>query len=45
MNYKHSINYPLYDCDFKVIKISIKNIEKLRDDKLNKLLNQNKNDI
>ena len=37
--WKHTINYNLYDCRFNSYKISIKDVSKLRNDKINKILN------
>jgi len=41
MEWLHTIEYKLYDCKFNSIKIRIKNISKLRDDKINEILNGN----
>lgn len=41
MEWIHTIEYKLYDCKFNAIKIIIKNISKLRDDKINEILNGN----
>jgi hypothetical protein len=38
--WKHTINYNLYDCRFNSYKISIKDVSKLRNDKINKILNE-----
>lgn len=37
----HQINYKFYNCKFKALKIVIKNISKLRNDKINQILNGN----
>lgn len=34
----HTIKYPFYECDFNSYKISIKDISKIRDEKINKIL-------
>jgi hypothetical protein len=39
--FKHSIKYPLYDCDYTCYKLVIRNLNKIREDKLNKILNEN----
>jgi hypothetical protein len=39
LEWKHTINYSLYDCRFNSYKISIKDVSKLRNDKINKILN------
>jgi len=39
--WEHKINYKLYDCKFNSYKISIRNLTRLRDDKINKILNDN----
>lgn len=38
-NYKHVITYNLYQCDYDVYKISIKDLSTLREERINKLLN------
>lgn len=38
---KHSINYPLYDCDYICYKLVIKDINKIRDEKLSSILDGN----
>jgi hypothetical protein len=38
--YKHVITYPFYNCDFICYKLVIKDIDKKRDDKINKILNE-----
>ena len=35
----HIIDYKLYDCKFKSLKIIIRNISKIREDKINEILN------
>lgn len=40
-SYKHTIYFDLYDCDYKSYKLSLKDISKLRDDKINIILNGN----
>jgi hypothetical protein len=39
LEWKHTINYNLYDCRFNSYKLSIKDVSKLRNDKINKILN------
>lgn len=39
--WKHTIFYKLYDCKFNSYKISVRNLSRLRDDKINKILNGN----
>lgn len=39
--WEHKINYNLYDCKFNSYKISVRNLSRLRDDKINKILNDN----
>lgn len=39
--WKHEMIYNLYDCNFNSYKISIRNISRLRNDKINKILNDN----
>lgn len=39
--YEHKINYSIYECDFNSQIIHIKNINKIRDEKLTHLLNDN----
>lgn len=34
----HTMNYNLYNCDYKCYKITVKNIMKMRDDKISQLL-------
>jgi hypothetical protein len=41
MEWKHKINYNLYDCNYKSYKLVIKEISKIREDKINKILNGN----
>ena len=38
-NYLHTLDYKLYDCSYNSYKIVIKNISKMRQDKINKILN------
>ena len=38
---EHSIKSPIYDCDFEVYKIRVVNTQKLREDKINSILNDN----
>jgi len=40
-DYKHTIYYKLYDCDFTCYKLVIKDISRMREDKINQLLNDN----
>lgn len=37
--YKHTIKYNLYNCDYNVYKINIKDLSKIRDEKINSILN------
>ncbi len=39
--WKHTISYKFYDCKFNSYKISIRNVSRLRNDKINKILNDN----
>lgn len=39
--WKHKISYSLYDCKFNSYKVSIRNVSRLRHDKINKILNDN----
>jgi len=39
--WKHTINYTLYDCNYKSFKLIIKDLSKIREDKINKLLDAN----
>lgn len=39
--WKHTINYKLFDCNFNSYKIIIKDISKVRDDKIKEILNGN----
>lgn len=41
IEWKHTINYNLYDCRFNSYKLSIRNVSRLRNDKINKILNDN----
>ena len=41
LEWKHTINYNLYDCRFNSYKLSIREISRLRNDKINKILNGN----
>jgi len=41
IEWKHTIEYKLYDCKFNSVKVRIKNISKMRDDKINEILNGN----
>jgi len=34
----HKINYTLYDCNFSAAKVVIKNVKRLRDEKINQIL-------
>jgi hypothetical protein len=38
---EHSIKIPIYNCDYKVYKIRVVNTQKLREDKINLILNDN----
>jgi hypothetical protein len=40
-SWKHSLKYNLYDCKYQSWKIVLKNISKMRNDKINQLLNGN----
>ncbi len=37
----HTLNYKLYDCDYNSYKIVIKNVSKIREDKINQILDGN----
>lgn len=37
----HKLEYNLYDCNFNSYKLSIRNVSRLRQDKINKILNDN----
>ena len=39
--WKHTMEYNLYDCRFNSYRLSVKNLSKLRNDKINKILNGN----
>ncbi len=39
--WKHTMFYSLYDCRFNSYKLSIRNVSRLRNDKINKILNGN----
>lgn len=39
--WKHTIKYNLYDCKFNSYKLVVKNISKIRDDKINQVLDGN----
>ena len=39
--WKHTMIYNLYDCRFNSYKLSIRNVSRLRNDKINKILNGN----
>jgi hypothetical protein len=39
--WKHTMIYNLYDCRFNSYKLSIRNVSRLRHDKINKILNGN----
>lgn len=41
IEWKHTMEYNLYDCKFNSYRLSIKNLSKLRNDKINKILNGN----
>lgn len=41
--YKHIIKYNLYNCDYNVYRINIKELSKLRDDKISSILNGENN--
>ena len=41
LEWKHTINYNLYDCKFNSYKLSIRNVSRLRNDKINKILDGN----
>lgn len=41
LEWKHTINYNLYDCRFNSYKLSIRDVSRLRNDKINKILNGN----
>lgn len=37
-NWIHKISYTLYDCKFSAVKVLIKNVKKIRDEKINEIL-------
>jgi hypothetical protein len=39
--WKHTINYSLYDCKYKSYKLIIKDLSKIREDKIKKILDGN----
>lgn len=39
--WKHTMFYNLYDCRFNSYKLSVRNVSRLRNDKINKILNGN----
>ena len=39
--YKHTINFKFYDCDFKCYKLIINDLRKIREDKINQILDDN----
>jgi hypothetical protein len=41
LEWKHTMIYNLYDCRFSSYKLSIRNVSRLRHDKINKILNGN----
>lgn len=41
IEWKHTMFYNLYDCRFNSYKLSIRNVSRLRNDKINKILNDN----
>jgi len=41
IEWKHTISYNLYDCKFNSYKLSIRDVSRLRNDKINKILNDN----
>jgi len=41
LGWKHTINYNLYDCKFNSYKLSIRDVSRLRNDKINHILNDN----
>ncbi len=41
IEWKHTMFYNLYDCRFNSYKLSIRNVSRLRNDKINKILNGN----
>jgi hypothetical protein len=41
IEWKHTMEYNLYDCRFNSYRLSVKNLSKLRNDKINKILNGN----
>lgn len=41
MEWTHEITYPFYNCDYESYKIVIKNISECRNEKINKILNDN----
>ena len=41
IEWKHTMEYNLYDCRFNSYRLSVKNLSKLRNDKINKILDGN----
>lgn len=41
IKWKHTIRYKLYDCKFNSLKVIIKNVSKIRDEKINQILDGN----
>ena len=39
--YKHTVNYKFYHCDYNSTVVHVKNTSKLRDEKIDSLLNDN----
>jgi len=39
--WKHEMSYNLYECNFNSYKLSIRNVSRLRQDKINRILNDN----
>jgi hypothetical protein len=37
-NWVHKISYTLYNCKFSAVKVLIKNVKKIRDEKINEIL-------
>lgn len=40
-NYLHTLDYKLYDCNYNSYKVVIKNVSKMRQDKINQILDGN----
>lgn len=38
---EHIVKYPIYECDFKSVRVKVLNTQKIREDKISKILNEN----